>query len=160
VIVSFAAEAGPGPWPAAPGHRGHPDPQTLPVRLGSTRAAAGLAGSLDGASTSAISQARTRLGEAPLKLLFARIAVPMARPGTRSAWFHGLRVMAIDGLVLNVPDTPNNNEQFGRSGNDTAPGPFPPVRLVDLGECGTHAVVDAVLGPVTTDERSALSPRG
>jgi hypothetical protein len=95
-----------------------------------------------------------------LKLLFARIAVPMARPGTRSAWFHGLRVMAIDGLVLNVPDTPNNNEQFGRSGNDTAPGPFPPVRLVDLGECGTHAVVDAVLGPVTTDERSALSPRG
>ena len=34
-------------------------------------------------STSAISQARTRLGEAPMKLLFERIAVPMARAGTR-----------------------------------------------------------------------------
>ena len=73
-------------------------------------------------TTSAISQARTRLGEAPLKLLFERIAVPMARPGTRGAWFHGLRVMAIDGLVLDVPDTPENDEAFGRSGNEATPG--------------------------------------
>jgi hypothetical protein len=80
-------------------------------------------------STSAISQARTRLGEAPLKLLFERIAVPMARPGTRGAWFHGLRLMAIDGLVLDVPATPTNDEEFGRSGNDTATSPLPQVRL-------------------------------
>jgi hypothetical protein len=105
-------------------------------------------------STSAISQARTRLGEAPLKLLFERIAVPMARPGTRGAWFHGLRVMAIDGLVLDVPDTPDNDKEFGRSGNDTAPSPFPQVRLVALGGCGTHAAVDAALGPVTTGEKT------
>jgi hypothetical protein len=56
-------------------------------------------------STSALSQARTRLGEAPLKLLFERIAVPMARAGTRGAWFRGLRVMALDGVVFDVPDT-------------------------------------------------------
>jgi hypothetical protein len=105
-------------------------------------------------STSAISQARTRLGEAPLKLLFERIAVPMARAGTRGAWFRGLRVMAIDGLVLDVPDTPDNDEEFGRSGNDTAPGPFPQVRLVALGECGTHGIVDAAFGPVATGEQT------
>ncbi|MCA1681795.1 MAG: IS4 family transposase [Actinobacteria bacterium] len=105
-------------------------------------------------TTSAISQARTRLGEAPLKLLFERIAVPMARPGTRGAWFHGLRVMAIDGLVLDVADTPANDEQFGRSGNEQTPGPFPQVRLVAVGECGTHAVVDAELGGVTTGEQT------
>ena len=105
-------------------------------------------------TTSAISQARTRLGEAPLKLLFARIAVPMARPGTRGAWFHGLRMMAIDGLVLDVPDTPTNDKEFGRSGNDKTPGPFPQVRLVAVGECGTHAVVDAELGGVTTGEQT------
>jgi len=40
-----------------------------------------------------------------MKLLFERVAVPMARAGTRGAWFRGLRVMAIDGLVLDVPDT-------------------------------------------------------
>jgi hypothetical protein len=105
-------------------------------------------------TTSAISQARTRLGEAPLKLLFERIAVPMARPGTRGAWFHGLRVMAIDGLVLDVPDTPENDEAFGRSGNEATPGPFPQVRLVALGECGTHAVIDAELGGVGTGEQT------
>ena len=105
-------------------------------------------------TTSAISQARTRLGEAPLKLLFERIAVPMARPGTRGAWFHGLRVMAIDGLVLDVPDTPANDEEFGRSGNEETPGPLPQVRLVALGECGTHALVDAELGGVTTGEQT------
>jgi hypothetical protein len=105
-------------------------------------------------TTSAISQARTRLGEAPLKLLFQRIAVPMARPGTRGAWFHGLHVMAIDGVVLDLADTPDNDKAFGRSGNDQTPGPFPQVRLVALGECGTHAVVDAELGGVTTGEQT------
>jgi hypothetical protein len=105
-------------------------------------------------STSAISQARTRLGAAPLRLLFERIAVPMARAGTRGAWFRGLRVMAIDGVVLDVPDTPANDEEFSRSGNDIAPSPFPQVRLVALGECGTHAVVDAALGPVSTGEKT------
>jgi hypothetical protein len=78
----------------------------------------------------------------------------MARPGTRGAWFHVLRVMAIDGLVLDVPDTPENDEEFGRSGNEATPGPFPQVRLVAVGECGTHAVVDAELGGVTTGEQT------
>jgi hypothetical protein len=105
-------------------------------------------------TTSAISQARTRLGEAPLKLLFERIAVPMARPGTRGAWFHGLHTMAIDGLVFDVADTPDNDQEFGRFGNDQSPGPFPQVRLVALGECGTHAVVDAELGGVSTGEQT------
>ena len=105
-------------------------------------------------STSAISQARTRLGEAPVKLLFQRIAVPMARAGTRGAWFHGLRLMAIDGVVLDVPATPANDEAFGRSGNDTATSPFPQVRLVALGECGTHAVVDAAMGGIGTGEQT------
>ena len=89
-------------------------------------------------STSAISQARTRLGEAPMKLLFERIAVPMARAGTRGAWLRGLRVMAIDGLVLDVPATDENDKEFGRSGTAEAPSPFPQVRLVAVGECGTH----------------------
>jgi hypothetical protein len=108
-------------------------------------------------TTSALSQARTRLGEAPLRLLFERIAVPMARAGTRGAWCVGLRVMAIDGLVLDVPDTSDNDEAFGRSGNATAPSPFPQVRLVAVGECGTHAVVDAAFGPVTSSEQTLVT---
>lgn len=109
-------------------------------------------------STSAISQARTRLGAAPMKLLFERIAVPMARAGTRGAWYRGLRVMAIDGLVLDVAATPDNDEEFGRSGNATARSPFPQVRLVAVGECGTHGIVDAAFGPVATGEHTLAAP--
>lgn len=105
-------------------------------------------------STSAISQARTRLGEAPMKLLFERIAVPMARAGIRGAWLRGLRVMAIDGLVLDVPATPDNDKEFGHSGNATASSPFPQVRLVAVGECGTHGITDAAFGPVGTGEQT------
>jgi hypothetical protein len=49
----------------------------------------------------------------------------MARAGTPGAWFRGLRVMALDGLVFGVPDTPANDEAFARGGNDQAKGPFP-----------------------------------
>ena len=105
-------------------------------------------------STSAISQARTRLGEAPMRLLFERIAVPMARAGTRGAWYRGLRVMALDGLVLDVPATEDNIKEFGRSGTPEVPSPYPQVRLVALGECGTHGIVDAALGPVATGEQT------
>ena len=89
-----------------------------------------------------------------MKLLFERIAVPMARAGTRGAWLRGLRVMAIDGLVLDVPATPDNDKEFGRSGNATAPSPFPQVRLVAVGECGTHGITDAAFGPVGTGEQT------
>jgi hypothetical protein len=100
-------------------------------------------------TTSAISQARTRLGAEPMRKLYERIAVPMAGPGIPGARFAGLRVMAIDGVVLEVPDTPENDEEFGRMNN----GPFPQVRVVGLGECGTHAIVGARLGSAATHER-------
>lgn len=108
-------------------------------------------------TTSAISQARARVGEAPLEELFRRVAVPMARPGTRGAWFRSWRVMAIDGVVLDVPDTPENNEKFGHSSGGRGEGAFPVVRVVGLGECGTHAIVAASIGTWTTGERT-LAP--
>lgn len=60
--------------------------------------------------------------------------------------------MAIDGFVLDVPDTPANDGEFGRSGGAGNPAPFPPVKTVGLGECGTHALVAARLGPWRVDE--------
>ena len=40
-------------------------------------------------STSAITQARQRLGAGPLRELFHRAAVPVADLGTRGAWLRG-----------------------------------------------------------------------
>jgi len=107
-------------------------------------------------TTSAISQARARLGAAPLEELFHRVAVPLARPGTRGGWFRSWRVMAIDGVVLDVPDTPENNAEFAHSTGGKGESAFPTVRVVGLAECGTHAIVSAALGTWTTNEQTLV----
>jgi hypothetical protein len=104
-------------------------------------------------TTGAISQARARLGESPMRALFERVAEPMARPGTPGCWYRMWRVMAIDGVVLDVADTPVNAKEFGRSGNHLADSPFPQVRVVGLAECGTHAIVAAEIGTTKQYER-------
>ena len=103
-------------------------------------------------TTGAISQARDRLGEAPLKMLFERVAEPLAVAGTPGAWLEARRLMAIDGVKLDVPDTPANIEGFGRPGGLTR-RPFPQIQVAGLGECGTHAVVAAEIGTVSVGER-------
>jgi hypothetical protein len=105
----------------------------------------------------AMSRARNRLGAPPLAALFDRVAVPIARPGTAGAWLGGRRVMAVDGVVLDLPDTPANRAEFGpltRAGRPR--GPFPQVRLAGLGECGTHAIVAAEFDACAVDERALL----
>jgi hypothetical protein len=103
-------------------------------------------------TTGAISQARERLGEAPLKALFERVAEPLAVPGTPGAWLGGRRLMAIDGVKIDVPDTEANVQGLGRP-TDTTRRPFPQVQVIGLGECGTHAVIAAEIGTVRVGER-------
>jgi hypothetical protein len=104
-------------------------------------------------TTGAITQARVRLGEEPLRLLFERVAAPMARPGTAGAWVRSWRLMAIDGVQLDVPDTQVNFEEFGKGSHKGVPGGFPQARVVGLGECGTHAIVAAQIGSLKVGER-------
>jgi len=103
-------------------------------------------------TTGAISQARERLGEAPVKALFERVAAPLAAAGAPGAWLGSRRLMAIDGVKLDVPDTPANVAGFGRPGGVTR-RPFPQIQVLGLGECGTHAVVAAQIGSLSVGER-------
>jgi hypothetical protein len=104
-------------------------------------------------SSSALTQARTRLGSEPLRELFLRAAVPLAGPGTTGAWYHRRRVMAIDGVVLDTPDTPGNVERFGKRNHHDGESAYPQIRVVGLVECGTHAMVGAVLDSWQVYER-------
>jgi hypothetical protein len=110
-------------------------------------------------STAAIAKARARLGAEPLRALFVATVRPLATDATRGAWYRGLRLVAIDGATLDVPDTAENDERFGRpgSGRGEGKGAFPQVRLVGLAECGTHAVFAAALGPYASPERTLAS---
>jgi hypothetical protein len=105
-------------------------------------------------STPAIAKARARLGAEPLRRLFVEVARPLATPDTTGAWYRGWRVLAVDGTTLDVADTPANAAAFGRpgSGRGEDGGAFPQVRVVAVAECGTHAIIDAAMGPLAKGE--------
>lgn len=108
-------------------------------------------------TTSAISQARKRLTGEPLRVLFDRVAVPVAGRGTKGGWLGRRRLMAIDGFMLDVPDTDENVEEFGRLDTGPKASAFPQVRVLALNECGSHASVAASFGPCRKDERALLT---
>jgi hypothetical protein len=110
-------------------------------------------------TSSALCQARARLGAEPMRELYARVARPLAGAGTPGAWLGDLRVMAIDGVQLDVPDTADNEEAFGRGVSQGLDAPYPKVKVLGLGECGTHAVIDAPGGSRTPRIGSAWMPR-
>ena len=102
---------------------------------------------------SAIFQARVRLGAEPVEALFRRVAGPLAVADTPQCWLAGRRLVAIDGTCLDVADTVDNAEFFGRAGvNKGEQAAFPQARLVGLIECGTHALFDAVTGRYSDGE--------
>ena len=102
---------------------------------------------------SALSYRRYQLGARPLANLFHRVCRPMATPQTPGALLLGLRLMAIDGTVEDVPDTAANVAAFGRHHGDRGDSAFPQIQGVYLVECGTHAIVDAGFWPCHTSER-------
>jgi len=104
------------------------------------------------ACKSAITQARVRLGEAPLRELFRRLARPLAEPGTPGAWYRGRRLVSFDGTTLDVPDLPELEHAFGRPGTSRGHSGFPQLRLLALLETGTHAIFAAATAGCASGE--------
>jgi hypothetical protein len=112
------------------------------------------------AGASAISQARARLGEAPLRRLYEEVVGPIATPQTPGAWYGGRRLVTLDGTTLDVSDSEANERAFSRpvsSRGANTTGAFPQLRLVGLVETGTHVVCGAALGPYS-DGEATLTP--
>jgi hypothetical protein len=96
-----------------------------------------------------ITQARQRLGPEPMAELFAQVARPVADMVTAGAFLGRRRLMSIDGMEWDVPDTAANAAFFGYPGTrkDGASGAFPKARVVTVNECASHAAVLAATGP-------------
>ena len=62
---------------------------------------------------SSFTRARQRLGAGVIEAVFRRLAGPVAPAGLDGAFWRGMRVAAVDGFVLDVPDTPANRAAFG-----------------------------------------------
>jgi hypothetical protein len=61
-----------------------------------------------------LSAARQRLGVAPVRHLFTQVARPLATTQMPGAFYQGMRLMGIDGTVLDVADSLANARAFGR----------------------------------------------
>lgn len=106
-------------------------------------------------TTAALSKARIRLGVDPLRVLFERVAIPCAMQSTAGAWLKGHRLMAIDGVEFDIPDTAANADHFGYSGvKKSEKSAFPKIPVMALVECGTHAVVAVETGTQSDSEWS------
>jgi len=104
------------------------------------------------AGKSGISQARSRLGVEPVKKLYDMVVTPIAEKRTKGAWFRRWRLVSLDGSTLDVADTVENDEAFGRPGASRGSSAFPKIRFVALLENGTHVLWAAHMDQYATDE--------
>ncbi len=95
---------------------------------------------------SGISQARSRLGEAPLRRLYETVVQPVATSASKGAWYRAWRLVSLDGSCLDVADTEENRTEFGCPGASRGESAFPQLRFVALVENGTHVLFGARLG--------------
>jgi hypothetical protein len=114
-----------------------------------SRLVAGLHGlTVANPGSSALAQARRRIGVAPLHALFELLAGPAAG----AARWRGLLVCAIDGTSMFVPDSPSNLAEFGGQSGSHGGSGYPMLRLLAVVACGTRTVIDVVFGPYRVGE--------
>ncbi len=94
--------------------------------------------------SSALARARRRAGPAPFRVLFSRLAGPLAARDAPGAGQFGRLLAALDGTVVDVPCTPANIAAFGAPPGGGGDGGYPQVRVVTVTACGTRGVIDAV----------------
>lgn len=68
-------------------------------------------------TSSSITEARQRTGASVMTRLFEMVAKPLATVLTPGAFLGGLRIMAVDGTVMDIPDTQENARVFGYPGS-------------------------------------------
>jgi hypothetical protein len=95
---------------------------------------------------------RKQIGFRLLRALFAQSCVPLATEQTAGAFAFDLRLMAIDGTLEDVCDTPENARYFGQVCDGQTASPYPQMRCVYLVEAGTHAIVDVIVAPCSFSE--------
>ena len=85
--------------------------------------------------------------------MFRKLTGPLAPAGLAGSFYRGMRLAAVDGFVLDAPETEANRRRLG--GPNDAHGQvagFPQVRAVTLTETGTHAQIDAAVDGVCCGE--------
>ena len=105
---------------------------------------------------------RDKAGPAPMEDLFWHLAGPLTDDDAPSAaLLAGMPVCGIDGMVVNVADTPHNRAAFGCAGTKTKKGygeaPFPQVQAVVVTARAGRAKLGAITGKARAGEQTLLA---
>lgn len=107
---------------------------------------------------SAVAQARSRLGDEPLKWLFERCSTEWGHASARRRAWRGLAVYGVDGTTHRVPDSSENRLYFGGADDGgRGVGGYPLVRAVTLMALRSHLLIAAALGPYKGGGELALA---
>lgn len=107
---------------------------------------------------STLCEARKSLGVAPLRRLALDVIQLQGRPDMPHAFYSGMRLMAMDGFVLDVADSAENERVFDRPRSGRSPGAFPQVRVLSLCEAGTHVLWRSLMKPCSCGEVTMARP--
>lgn len=112
-------------------------------------------------ATSALSQARARLGPEPMEWLYLRTAEEWAHRSAGNDRWRGLALYGVDGTTLRVADSVENRTYFGGhnsgrhdGGCDERMSGYPLMRMVVVMALRSHLLAGAAFGPYAVDERS------
>lgn len=111
-------------------------------------------------SRATLTNARKRLSADLLgKLQQGIVKLLASSPRKHSfAYYKGLRLMGVDGTLLDCPDTDANRAAFGRVENQVSRGAFPKVRVVSLCELGTRVLWRNIIGTYHQSEQKLVLP--
>jgi hypothetical protein len=112
-------------------------------------------------ASSALTQARVRLGSEPMEWLFLRSAEEWAHQSADADRWRGLALYGVDGSTLRVADSAENRDHFGgqdsgrhEGGRDERQSGYPLMKLVVVMALRSHLLAAGVFGPYATDERT------
>ena len=101
---------------------------------------------------STLCEARKRLGVGVMRRLGEAVVTLLGKRDTPGAFYHGMRLMSLDGFVVDLADTPQNERAFGRPGSGRAAGAFPQARVLSLCETGSHVLWRNLIKPLCRGE--------
>ena len=109
-------------------------------------------------TSSAVVQARDRLGSAPLETLFELTSSAWAIHSANQHRWRGLALYGIDGTAMRVADTPENEAAFKRPGSGRDSAAYPQARIVGLMVLRSHLLAGMALGSWNQSELSLAEP--
>lgn len=98
----------------------------------------------------ALAHARRRLGMRPARSFMRALG----KRAQSQPSFHGLRLRVIDGVRLDLPDTPENVRTFGRPGSQRGPSAYAQLLVVVLLDVVARVIVDAKISSYKGSERA------